>query len=226
MDLAIFDLDNTLLSGDSDYLWGKFLCTRGLVDEATYEDTNQKFYDDYKAGTLDIYAFLKFSLEPLATNPLPKLHELRNEFLQEQILPIIPQASRELVKYHRDQGRYTLIITATNLFITQPIASELGVHDILATEPEFVDGKYTGNVKGIPCYKDGKVQRLNTWLDSCGLSLENSWFYSDSHNDLPLLELVSFPVAVDPDNVLESHAKNKNWKIISLSNPARGKQQQ
>lgn len=216
MDLAIFDLDNTLISGDSDYLWGKYLVSRGLVDADEYERANQQFYDDYQDGTLDIYAFLKFSFEPLSNHKLETLLEIRNHFLNECIWPIITSQSRKLIQQHRDQGHYLLIITATNLFITEPIAKELGVDSIIATEAQIVNGQYTGEVEGIPCFKEGKVKRLNNWLESTSHNLDNSWFYSDSHNDLPLLELVTYPVAVDPDEKLNQHADSNNWPIISL----------
>ena len=221
MDLAIFDLDNTLISGDSDYLWGKYLVACGLVDVDNYESINQRFYDDYQNGSLDIYAFLKFSFEPLANHSLDTLLEIRSKFLNECIWPLISKQSRDLIQKHRDKGHYLLIITATNLFITEPIARKLGVESIIATEAQIVNGQYTGEVEGIPCFKEGKVKRLNDWLKSTSHNLDNSWFYSDSHNDLPLLELVTHPVAVDPDEKLEQHANNNNWPIISLRSPAK-----
>lgn len=217
MGLAIFDLDNTLLSGDSDYLWGQYLAKQGLVDEAEYEEKNQRFYHDYKQGTLDIFAFLKFSFRPLAENELEVLLEIRKKFISECILPIIPDKSRELLDKHRKQNHPLLIITATNLFITEPIAKQLSVDDIIATQAEFKDGRYTGEVLGTPCFQDGKVERLQMWLKEHDKTLNDSWFYSDSHNDLPLLNLVSHPVAVDPDKKLEQHAKNQSWPIISLN---------
>lgn len=216
MALAIFDLDNTLLDGDSDYLWGKFLAGQGLVDGDWYERENQRFYDEYKAGTLDIFEFLEFSLRPLSENSPETLQKLHQQFMQECIRPIITSASRDKINEHADRGDILLIITATNKFITGPIATELGIENILATEPEVIDGHYTGKVSGIPCFREGKVQRLHDWLRQNGLNLADSYFYSDSHNDLPLLELVSHPVAVDPDETLQQHAEMKGWKIISL----------
>lgn len=216
MALAIFDLDNTLLDGDSDYLWGKFLAGQGLVDGDWYERENQRFYDEYKAGTLDIFEFLEFSLRPLSENSAETLKILHQQFMQECVRPIITTASRNKIAEHADRGDILLIITATNKFITGPIATELGIENILATEPEVIDGNYTGKVSGIPCFREGKVQRLHDWLRQNGLNLADSYFYSDSHNDLPLLELVSHPVAVDPDETLQQHAEMKGWEIITL----------
>lgn len=214
--LAIFDLDNTLLNGDSDYLWGKFLAERGLVDAEFYEKENQRFYDEYKAGQLDIFEFLAFSLQPLTQHPPEHLAALHREFMQDWIRPIITPAARELLARHRDNGDVLLIITATNRFITAPIAAELEVPHLLATDPEMRDGLYTGRVSGTPCFREGKVQRLAAWLKQTGYNLAHSWFYSDSHNDLPLLEMVTHPVAVDPDETLADHAEAKGWPIISL----------
>ena len=214
--LAIFDLDNTLLNGDSDYLWGKFLAERGLVDAESYEKENQRFYEEYKAGQLDIFEFLAFSLRPLTEHSADKLAALHREFMQDWIRPIIMPAARQLLGRHRDNGDVLLIITATNRFITAPIAEELGVPHLLATDPERRDGRYTGRVSGTPCFREGKVERLQDWLNQTGYNLANSWFYSDSHNDLPLLEMVTHPVAVDPDETLADHAEAKGWPIISL----------
>lgn len=216
MSLAIFDLDHTLLNGDSDYLWGQFLARQGYVDAKRYEKENQRFYDEYVAGTLDIMEFLEFSLKPLSQIAADELARLHEAFMHECIRPIITRKSRELVQSHRDKGDTLLIITATNLFITAPIASELGIENILATEPEKINGRYTGRVQGVPCFKEGKVTRLLDWLKQTGHNLAGSYFYSDSHNDLPLLEMVSHPVAVDPDDTLRDHAEMKGWEIISL----------
>lgn len=214
--LAIFDLDNTLLAGDSDHLWGQFLITHGLVERELYQRENDRFYQEYRAGSLDIFEFLRFSLRPLAEHPLDQMLALRRQFILEKIQPIIPPASRALLRQHRDAGHTLLIITATNQFVTEPIAAELGVDDLVATEPEFHGGRFTGNVSGIPSFREGKVKRLEQWLARRGANLAHSWFYSDSHNDLPLLELVNHPVAVDPDETLEQHAHMKGWPIISL----------
>jgi HAD superfamily hydrolase (TIGR01490 family) len=214
--LAIFDLDNTLLAGDSDYLWGKFLAERGIVDAEIYEKENQRFYDEYKAGQLDIFEFLAFSLQPLTKHTPEVLATLHHEFMRACIHPIITPAARQLLAQHRDNGDVLLIITATNRFITAPIAEELGVPHLLATDPEIRNGRYTGRVVGTPCFREGKVERLQAWLKQTGYNLAKSWFYSDSHNDLPLLEMVSHPVAVDPDETLADHAEAKGWPIISL----------
>lgn len=216
--LAIFDLDNTLLSGDSDYLWGVFLGEQGIVDAQFYEKENERFYQEYKDGKLDIMEFLEFSLRPLSENSLDDLISWRKQFIEEKISGIIPQASRELVEQHRQQGDTLMIITATNAFVTQPIAELLGIDNLIATDPEFSNGRYTGRVQGIPSFQHGKVNRLNDWLSMQSESLQGSYFYSDSHNDIPLLEIVDNPVAVDPDETLRKHADKKNWPIISLRN--------
>ena len=218
MTLAIFDLDNTLLDGDSDYLWGQFLSQQGLVDSAFYEKENQRFYDEYVAGTLDIFEFLEFSLAPLSQIKMSKLTELHHQFMDECIRPAITTKSRALIQEHMDKNDTLLIITATNLFITAPIAKELGIQNILATTPEVIDNQYTGKVFGTPCFKEGKVERLKIWLKETGDNLADSCFYSDSHNDLPLLEMVTKSIAVDPDETLRSHAQMKGWDIISLKN--------
>ena len=217
MSLAIFDLDNTLLSGDSDYLWGQYLSKQGLVNAKEYEKENQRFYDEYKQGTLDIYAFLKFSFRPLADHNLDLLLDIRKKFIAECILPLIPDVSRTLLEEHKKLNHTVLIITATNLFVAEPIAKELAVDHIIATQAEFKNNRYTGEVEGTPCFQEGKVTRLNIWLKSHNESLDNSWFYSDSHNDLPLLKLVTHPVAVDPDKILEQYANDRGWPVISLT---------
>ncbi len=216
MALAIFDLDNTLLGGDSDYLWGEFLVEQGLVERAYYARENQRFYDEYKAGTLDIHEFMAFSLKPLTQHPVDELDTLRARFIEQKITPVMLPAAKALLRKHRQQGDYLLIITATNRFVTEPIANALGVDDLLATDAEIRNGQYTGKVEGVPCFREGKVMRLEAWLAASGRNLAQSWFYSDSHNDLPLLELVTHPVAVDPDETLGRHAELKGWPILSL----------
>ncbi len=216
VNLAIFDLDNTLLGGDSDYLWGRYLIEQGLVDGEYYERENRRFYEEYKVGTLDIHEFLRFSLKPLSQHGMASLHEWRKNFIQEKIEPIMLPAARALLQRHRDQGHVLLIITATNRFVAEPIAARLGVEHLLATEPEVKHGRYTGNVSGIPCFREGKVENLKLWLKATGMNLASSWFYSDSLNDLPLLEMVTHPVAVDPDDTLADHARMRGWPIISL----------
>jgi HAD superfamily hydrolase (TIGR01490 family) len=216
VNLAIFDLDNTLLGGDSDYLWGRYLIEQGLVDGEYYERENLRFYEEYKVGTLDIHEFLRFSLKPLSQHGMASLHEWRKNFIQEKIEPIMLPAARALLQRHRDQGHILLIITATNRFVAEPIAARLGVEHLLATEPEIKQGRYTGNVSGVPCFREGKVENLKLWLKATGMNLASSWFYSDSLNDLPLLEMVTHPVAVDPDDTLADHARMRGWPIISL----------
>ena len=202
MSLAIFDLDNTLLNGDSDHAWGEFLCEKGIVDADEYSRANDYFYEQYKNGGLDIFEFLSFALKPLAEIEPEELNKLHQQFMQEKIEPIILPKAEELLAKHKEQGDFLLIITATNHFVTGPIAKRLGVDEIIATDPEQIDGRYTGKVAGTPCFQDGKVTRLNNWLEKQGHSLEESYFYSDSHNDLPLLERVTYPVAVNPDDIL------------------------
>ncbi len=216
MSLAIFDLDNTLLGGDSDYLWGQFLVERGVVDGALYKRENDRFYREYGEGTLDILEFLRFALRPLRDNDPARLEQLREEYLAEKIDPIILPAGRELIARHREAGDTLMIITATNAFVTAPIAERLGIEHLIATVPEQIDGRYTGEVAGEPSYREGKVNRLNAWLQEHGETLDGSSFYSDSHNDIPLLERVSKPVAVDPDDLLTAHATAQGWPIISL----------
>ena len=216
MALALFDLDNTLLANDSDFLWGCFLVEKGLVDKASYDDANKHFYDEYKQGTLDIFEFLAFSLKPLTQFSITKLAQLHEEFMQEHIITAMTQKGLERIQLHRQQGDFTVIITATNSFVTGPIAKAFKVDDLIATEPEIIDGKYTGQVAGVPCFQDGKITRLNQWLASTSHNLENSTFYSDSHNDIHLLEHVSTPIAVDPDDELKAIALERNWTICSF----------
>ncbi|MCC6207938.1 MAG: HAD family hydrolase [Gammaproteobacteria bacterium] len=216
MTLALFDLDNTLLAGDSDYLWGEFLVELGIVDGEYYARENERFYREYQAGTLDIHAWLAFQLSPLAAHEPEFMRELRGRFLEEKIQPIILPAGRKLIEAHRAQGNTPVIITATNSFITRPIAVSLEVEHLIATEPEIVSGRYTGGVTGSPCFKGGKVKRLEAWMAENRTNLTGSWFYSDSHNDLPLLELVDHPVAVNPDDTLARHAASRAWPILDL----------
>lgn len=216
MQLAIFDLDNTLIGGDSDLLWGQFLCEHGYVDGEYYHQRHKEYYEDYLAGTLDIRQFLEFQLQPLAGVPLDTLLERRQRFLQEKIRPIILDKALRLVAQHRQQNHVLLIITATNRFLTEPIADLFDVHNLIASEAEMKDGCYTGQPLGIPSYAAGKVTRLNAWLAEYGKQPGESWFYSDSHNDLPLLNGVTHPIAVDPDDILRGVSENRGWPIISL----------
>ncbi len=220
MALALFDLDNTLLAGDSDYLWGVFLAEKGVVDRDHYERENERFYQEYKEGRLDIMEFLTFSLRPLAENDPRQLRAWREEFLAEKIDPLITEDARLLVEMHRKRGDTLVVITATNAFVTAPIVERFGIPNLIATEPELEDGRFTGRVEGIPCFREGKVKRLKAWLEGREERLENAWFYSDSHNDLPLLELVSHPMAVDPDPALETVAAERGWPVLYLHKDA------
>jgi HAD superfamily hydrolase (TIGR01490 family) len=217
MRLALFDLDNTLLTGDSDYEWGQFLVDRGVLDRDAYEAQNRSYYEQYVAGTLDIHEYLGFALRPLAEHTPSDLERWHAEFMRLRILPMITPAARELVQRHAKE--LSAIVTATNSFITAPIAREFAVPHLIATEPETLDGRFTGRVRGTPCFREGKIERVNAWLGSLGQRLgdfDESTFYSDSHNDLPLLERVSRPVAVDPDEALAAEARQRGWAIISL----------
>ncbi|MDH5230230.1 MAG: HAD-IB family hydrolase [Gammaproteobacteria bacterium] len=216
MALAIFDLDNTLIAGDSDYAWGQYLVRQGIVDGEFYERENKRFYDEYKAGTLDIFEFLRFSLKPLSQHPMQQLLELRATFIQSEIEPMLLHKAKQLVENHRAQGDTLMIITATNRFVTEPIAKLYGIEILLATDPALENGQYTGEVAGVPCFQLGKVTRLNQWLENQQADLKDSWFYSDSHNDIPLLELVEHPVAVDADEKLTHKAKQSGWQLMSL----------
>jgi len=216
MSLAIFDLDNTLISDDSDHLWGEFLVEQKLVDSDEYAEANTQFYNDYCQGKLDINEYLNFALSFLAEHPLEKLHQWRDQFIDEKIRPLVLPAAQQLVEKHRAQGDQLMVITATNRFVTEPIVELFNIPNMLATEPELINGRYTGQYIEEPCYQHGKVIRLENWLKTNHQNLDNSTFYSDSHNDIPLLEQVSHPVAVDPDKQLNQYAIDKGWSIISL----------
>lgn len=216
MTLAIFDLDNTLLNGDSDHAWGEFLISEGIVDEVTYKTANDEFYEDYKRGELDIFAYLEFALEPLTRFNMAELETLHDKFMDNFVSKMMQPKAKALLDSHREQGHFLLIITATNLFVTGPIGKALNIDEILATNPEVKDNRYTGKVAGTPCYQHGKVARLDTWLKENDRNLEGSYFYSDSINDLPLLEKVANPIAVDPCDSLKAVAEKNDWPIISL----------
>lgn len=216
MSLAIFDLDNTLLHGDSDHAWGEFLVRQQIVEPAFYRRQNDEFYELYKQGKLDIMAYLEFALAPLTRFTVEELELMHRQFMQEFVAPMRQRKADELLQKHREQGDFLLIITATNRFVTAPIARALGVDDLLATDPERVGNRYTGRVKGIPCYREGKVQRLREWLEETEHSLDDSYFYSDSINDLPLLEVVTHPFVVDGDERLQAEARQRNWPLMSL----------
>jgi HAD superfamily hydrolase (TIGR01490 family) len=219
MNLALFDLDNTLLAGDSDYEWAQFLIDQGVLERETYEARNNDFYEQYKAGTLDIFEFLDFQLAPLARYPREQLDLWHAQFMQVRILPIMHDKARALVAQHQGRGDLCAIITATNSFITAPIARAFGVEHLIATEPGEQEGRFTGKPAGTPCFREGKITRLEAWLAGRGRTLasfDESAFFSDSRNDLSLLERVTRPVAVDPDPVLEQLAKDRGWPILSL----------
>lgn len=216
MALAIFDLDNTLIGGDSDYLWGEYLVQNNLIDAAEYKKMNDKFYADYEQGVLDIYEYQRFSLQPLVENTAETLASWYADFIEQSIKPILLPKAFELIEKHKKQGDKLLIITATNTFITRPIGKLLGIEDLIGVEPEIIDGKFTGKIVGVPSFQAGKVTRLNEWLTENDYSLAGSYFYSDSINDLFLLEKVDNPVVVDGDDKLLAIAKDRNWQTISL----------
>ena len=216
MRLALFDLDNTLLGGDSDHAWGDWLCERGTLDGATYKARNDAFYQDYLAGRLNITDYLNFTLAIFGRTEMAQLDAWHREFMAECIEPIILPKALALLDKHRAAGDKLVIITATNRFVTAPIAARLGVDTLLATECEMVDGRYTGRTTDVPCFKEGKVTRLNRWMQENGYTLDGASFYSDSMNDLPLLEQVAHPVAVDPDPNLLAEAQKRGWPVMSL----------
>lgn len=224
MNLTLFDLDNTLLNGDSDFAWAQFLISRGVLDQEIFEARNVAFYEQYKAGTLDIFEFLDFQLAPLARHSREQLDAWHRDFMAECIRPMITPQARALVSDHLQSGALVAIVTATNSFVTGPIAREFGIPHLIATVPAQEGGRFTGKPRGMPAFKAGKIQRVDDWLESLGLymgSFESSAFYSDSHNDLPLLERVSRPVAVDPDDTLRNRAQSRGWDILSLRDNTR-----
>ena len=214
MKLALFDLDHTLLDGDSDALWGRFLAREGVVDAAEYRREGARYMAEYRAGRLDIHEFLEFGLRPLKLHPRARLEAWRERFMDDSVRPRIPAEARELVARHRGLGHTLAIITATNRFISTPIAVEFGVPHLIATEPEEIDGRYTGGVVGPPCFREGKVEKLEAWLADA--VPEETWFYSDSHNDLPLLTRVHHPVAVNPDEILAAVASERGWPLLEI----------
>ncbi len=216
MPLALFDLDNTLIAGDSDYSWGEFLTTKKIVDSAYFKNKNDQFYRDYQTGKLDILAYLKFSLAPLSGLSRSELDTLHKEFMKKIIEPMWLPKAEELLQAHRDKKDTLMVITSTNRFIVTPICKKLGIEHLIATELEEFDNKFTGQVSGIPSFQEGKVKRLNKWLNTSNFKLKESSFYSDSINDLPLLEIVGHPVAVDPCPKLKKEAARRGWKTISL----------
>ena len=219
MDLVLFDLDNTLLAGDSDFAWAQFLIGKGVLDREVQEAKNVAFYEQYKAGTLDIFEFLDFQLAPLARHSRTELDAWHREFMATSIMPMITAKSRALVDEHLARGALVAVVTATNSFVTGPIVREFGIPHLIATIPAQENGQFTGKPRGTPSFKAGKIERVDAWLESLGLhygSFDSSWFYSDSHNDLPLMQRVQQPVAVDPDDTLRTHAQTHDWPVISL----------
>ena len=219
MNLAIFDLDNTLLDGDSDYNWGLYLVKKGYLDEGEYKEQNQKFFEEYQVGKLDIFAFAEFQFRFLKNNTRKFLNDVRSDYINEIIKPMILKKAVDLVNQHKEAGDRLLIITATNSFITKPIGELFGIHELIGTDPEENEGEFTGKVKGTPSFKEGKVTRLFDWLDEKNLKLadfEKTFFYSDSHNDLALLEVVTNPVVVNGDKILQKKAQEKNWPTLNL----------
>ncbi len=217
--LALFDLDNTLLAGDSDYNWSLFLIREGLLDAKTHHHRNEQFYADYKNGSLDIIAFLKFQLIPLSQHKKAFLDELHLKYMQTVIRPMMTEKAQALVDSHKAAGDVCVVITATNSFVTKPIATAYGIEHLIGSDPEMKEGEYTGGVSGVPSFQEGKVTRINQWLAERGQKLgdfEKSYFYSDSFNDLALMKLVTNPVAVDADAVLSDYAQAQGWPHISL----------
>lgn len=219
MNLALFDLDNTLLSGDSDFEWSQFLIENGVLDRELFEAKNLEFYENYKAGTLDIHAFLDFQLKPLSRHKRKELDQWHEKFMASKVRPMMSVAGKKLVASHRAAGDICVIITATNSFVTAPIAKEYDVEFLIATEPEHLNGEFTGRVAGVPSFREGKITRLELWMKHHAWtwgSFSDTTFYSDSLNDLPLMTLVKNPVAVDPDETLRQHAEEHGWRIMSL----------
>jgi len=220
MQLALFDLDNTLVAGDSEQQWLQFLAAQGVIDATQYLARNEDFLADYERGALDIDAYLRFVLRPLAEIPPQRLAELRHGFIDERIRPLVAPGAPRLLDEHRRRGDHLLIITAANRFIASPIAELFEADTLLATEPAMAGDRYTGEVAGTPCFREGKIKRLEDWLGGCTTALGNATFYSDSNNDLPLLERVGWPVAVDPDPILAREVRLRGWPTISLRDPA------
>ena len=217
MKLALFDLDNTLLDGDSDFEWAQFLIEQGVIDRELYEAKNLCFYEQYKAGTLDIHEFLDFQLKPLSRHARKVLDAWHEQFMRGRIRGMMSDPAQQLVARHRAAGDICVVITATNSFVTAPIARAFGIEHLIATEPEQKDGEFTGGVAGVPSFREGKITRLEQWMAERGWnwdSFEDSVFYSDSLNDLPLLGKVRRPVAVKPDATLRAHAERAGWPIL------------
>jgi HAD superfamily hydrolase (TIGR01490 family) len=222
MQLALFDLDHTLIPADSDHAWGQFLVNRGEVDGHAYAAANDRFYQQYRDGTLDIELYLRFALAPLARIEAGRLLELQQAFMREVIEPLIKPQALDLVRKHQERGDVCLMITATNEFVTTPIAARFGIEHLIACGVERIDGRYTGRPQGIASFREGKVTRLVQWIEAKGYQAESllgqASFYSDSANDIALLERVGFPVATNADSRLRAHAHAKGWISLELFN--------
>jgi HAD superfamily hydrolase (TIGR01490 family) len=222
MQLALFDLDHTLLPLDSDFEWSQFLIRLGVLDGPSHTATNQRFYDQYVAGTLDMQAFLAFALAPLAAHPMRQLQAWHAQYMREVISPAIRPAAQTLVDQHRDAGDLCVLVTATNEFVTAPIARAFGIPHLVATGIERGGNGFTGRPEGEPCFREGKITNLERFLAQRGTSLvafERSTFYSDSANDIPLMSCVTHPVATNPDARLSAHAAQANWPVLQLFAP-------
>lgn len=219
MQLTFFDLDKTLLSGDSDYEWNRFLVDEGVVDRARYAAANERFAGDYAAGALDIHAYQRFALQPLIDLPFAQIDALRQRFVAERIEPVVAEQARAVIAHHHDRGDRVAIITATNRFVTEPIAAHLGIDHLIATDPEIVNGAYTGAIAGTPSFQDGKIERARAFVAEQATPFEHITFYSDSHNDLPLLRWADTAIAVDPDEILAAAAREAGWPIVTFRSP-------
>lgn len=216
MTIALFDLDNTLLSGDSDELWIDYLSQRCAVDSKRYRKDYERFRDAYANGKLDIKEYLAFALTPLRRATHKTLLQWRKEFLRSHIIPVISKQARSLIASHKTRGHKCVIVTITNQFVSESIAAELGADALFASVPQMQDNKFTGQVEGLPCYGEGMVLRIEKWLRETKESLKNSYFYTDSHNDLMLLCKVDNPVAVNPDPILLQVAIENKWPIMEI----------
>ena len=217
MNIALFDLDNTLIKGDSDYQWGNYLVENNYVDPKLYKEKNENFFEQYRKGTLCAREFAEFSYEPLTKYDFKTLISIRKKFFEEKIKPLILPKAIDLIKFHKERKDILAIVTATNSFISRISADYFKINDLLASEPEFIDNKFTGRLHGEPCFQEGKVLKVKEWIKLNNYkSYDDIYFYTDSHNDIKLLEYCTIPVAVDPDNILKELSKKNNWKIMSL----------
>jgi HAD superfamily hydrolase (TIGR01490 family) len=212
--LTIFDLDNTLLAGDSDRAWGQYIVEKKIVSDAFLVES-EKFYNSYYEGDLDIDGFLAFCLKPLTENKLSELLELREGFIEDKIKPMMLEEAIRTVEQKKIEGP-VIIATATNSFVTRPIADLFKIKDLIATELIIKDNEFTGELDGIPCFREGKVKKVEEWVEANGYELSSATFYSDSFNDLPLLEKVETAIVVDGDDKLIEQAKNNDWECISF----------